>query len=555
MRHLLLRLFIISHISFGGTMALAQYRSQVWSPDNGDGTYTNPVINADYSDLDIVCVGEDYYLTASSFNQMPGLPILHSKDLVNWEIIGHALQEQNPDSLRPKHGDGVYAPSIRYHKGMFYIYWGDPDIGCLMIKACDPRGPWSEPILVFKGKGVIDTCPLWEDDGEDQSSDGHCYLANAWANSGARFNNLLTIRELSADGTRAISDPVIVFDGNAHNMVTVEGPKLYKRDGWYWIMCPTGGIGTGPQLAMRSKSIYGPYEHKEVLKPVKNGIQGPHQGGWVHTAFGEDWFMHFEDRGVYGRVAHLQPVDWSSGWPIMGKKTVPVTKYRKPKSNSTIVMNPQESDEFNSTYLGPQWQWETDYQEKFGMATNSGVFRLYSLILPGQEKETNLWNVPNLLLQKTPNESFTATAKVKMVSLNEHQRGGIVSFGRNYSALVIEREGDDMFLRQVSCEHADRPGKKETVTNLVRLKPDNTQKYSLRYPAKIEQELFLRMMIDNGKGRFAYSEDGKVFHEVGSEFTLAKVKYIGTKVGLTCTEANEKGRRGWLDIDWFRISK
>ncbi len=527
---------------------LAQQRSEAWCPDNGDGTYTNPVLNADYSDPDICCVGEDYYLTASSFNCMPGLPILHSKDLVNWEIIGHALTKQFPDSITPLHGDGVYAPSIRYHDGLFYIYWGDLKNGAYMVKAKDPRGPWTEPVMVVRGRGIIDTCPLWDDD-------GRCYLVNGWGNSACGFNNVLTVRELSEDGTRAISDPVIVFDGDLHNLVTVEGPKFYKRDGWYWIMCPAGGVTKGPQIAMRSKSPYGPYEHKEVLNQGKTNVRGPHQGGWVHTQFGEDWFMHFEDRGVYGRVVHLQPVDWTTGWPIMGRKGEPVSRYKKPKSNSTVVMNPQESDEFSTTELGPQWQWEADYNQLFGMAVSNGCYRLLTMLLPTQQTGFNLWQVPNLLLQKAPAQTFTATAKVRMVSLNERQRGGIISFGRTYAALVLSRHGDEMWLEQVVCEHADQPQAQETVTRLKRLDLGYTPVAGRKYPARVEKSLYLRVSVSDGKGHFAYSEDGRKYHDVGVEFAIDKARWIGTKVGLVCSEANTSGRRGYMDVDWFRVTK
>ena len=212
------------------SMMMAQYKSQVWCPDNGDGTYTNPVINADYSDPDVIAVGNDYYLTASSFNCIPGLPILHSRDLVNWEIIGHAVDKLEPDSIfsKPAHGMGVWAPSIRFHNGEYYIYWGDPDYGVFMVKTKEPSGKWDEPVCVIKGKGLIDTTPLWDED-------GRCYLVNGWANSRNNFASILTVRELSADGTHAIGKPVIVFDGNGNENRTCEGPKFYKRNGWYWI--------------------------------------------------------------------------------------------------------------------------------------------------------------------------------------------------------------------------------------------------------------------------------------------------------------------------------
>ena len=261
-------------------MAHAQYKSQVWSPDNGNGTYQNPVINADYSDPDVIAVGEDYYLTASSFECFPGLPILHSKDLVNWEILSYALPHPYRGAMA--RGKGVWAPSIRYHNGEYYIYWGDPDRGVYRVKAKHPEGPWEKPVLVIKARGIIDPCPLWDDDGK-------CYLVNGWAASRSGFNSVLTVRELSADGTYPVGDPVIVFDGGNDNH-TAEGPKFYKRDGWYWILCPAGGVAKGWQLAMRSKSPYGPYECKKVLSQGRTEVNGPHQGAWVHTAFGEDWF-------------------------------------------------------------------------------------------------------------------------------------------------------------------------------------------------------------------------------------------------------------------------
>ena len=253
---------LFSTLLFHSLLSCAQ-PSAVWSPDNGDGSYTNPVLYADYSDPDVCAVGEDYYLTASSFNCVPGLPVLHSKDLVNWQLIGHALKELTPKEIfdQPAHGKGVWAPSIRHHNDTLYIYWGDPDQGIFMVKA--PLNAqhstlnWCSPICVVVGKGMIDPCPLWDED-------GRCYLINGWANSRAGFNSVLSVRELSADGSRAISQPRIVFDGGQENH-TVEGPKFYKRDGWYWVMCPAGGVEQGWQLAMRSRSVYGPYEWKRVM--------------------------------------------------------------------------------------------------------------------------------------------------------------------------------------------------------------------------------------------------------------------------------------------------
>ncbi len=529
----------------------AQYRSQVWNPDNGDGTYTNPVINADYSDPDAIAVGEDFYLTASSFNCIPGLPILHSRDLVNWQIIGHALQELRPREVfdSPQHGKGVWAPSIRHHGGEFYIYWGDPDYGVFMVKAKNPAGPWSEPVCVIEGKGMIDTCPLWDDD-------GRCYLVNGWAGSRSGFNSVLSVRELSADGTHAISQPRIVFDGGQVNHTT-EGPKFYKRDGWYWIMCPAGGVKQGWQLAMRSRSPYGPYESKVVMAQGNTKVNGPHQGAWVHTEQGEDWFLHFNDRQAYGRVVFLQPVEWRNNWPVMGVDAdgdycgEPVMRYRKPKTAAKCTnMNPEESDEFDKGLLGLQWQWHANYNQLYGMPTADGTMRLYTNDLSSGFR--SLWEAPNLLLQKTPAENFTATTKLRFSAKESGQYGGIIMMGRAYSALVVRRTGGSFVLQQLSCNDADTNGM-ETATDLATLKP--TEADTIPYSPALHIDIYMRLKLIEGNCRFAYSLDGKRFKDTGNEFTMREGKWIGAKMGFVAECKDRKSNRGWIDADWFRVTK
>lgn len=541
------------------TEALAQtagthYRSQAWCPANGDGTYTNPVLNADYSDPDL-CVGasgEDFYFTASSFNCIPGLPILHSRDLVNWTIVGHALKELEPKEIfdRPAHGMGVWAPSIRYNRGYYYIYWGDPDYGVFMVRSKDPAGEWEKPVLVIEGKGMIDTTPLWDED-------GRCYLVNGWAGSRAQFKSVLTVRELSADGTKAISNPVIVYDGNNEDH-TCEGPKFYKRDGWYWILCPAGGVKQGWQLAMRSRSPYGPYERKVVMAQGNTTVNGPHQGGWVHTKQGEDWFMHFNDRGAYGRVVYLQPVDWSTGWPVMGKAKKgsycgePYTTYRMPNVGSVQpIENPVESDEFNATTLGMQWQWHANYQQSWGMPTPFGVFRLYTGKL--DEGATSIWNAPNLLLQKTTADAFTATAKLRFAAKKDDQYVGLLMMGMDYSALVVKRAGGKFLLEQHTCHKADRGGA-EKQTLLATLNPTDRDK--IDYDPATYLDIYLRLTVAEGaKLTFAYSLDGKKFKPCGEQFQMREGKWIGAKFGFVAEEPAGKGLKGYADIDWIRVTK
>ena len=546
-----MRKSILFSLLFLPIISVAQYKSSVWSPDNGDGTYTNPVINADYSDPDVCVVGDDYYMTASSFNCIPGLPILHSKDLVNWEIIGHAITELTPNEEfdKPSHGNGVWAPSIRYHEGMFYIYWGDPDYGVFRVTATDPAGEWSKPVCIIEGKGMIDTTPLWDDDGRR-------YLVNGWANSRSRFASVLTVRELDKDGLKAISNPVIVFDGNGTENRTCEGPKFYKRNGWYWIMCPAGGVPTGFQLAMRSKSPYGPYESMKVLDQGKSVINGPHQGAWIHTALGEDWFMHFQDKECYGRVVHLQPVTWKDNWPVMGKVPAkgycgePVITYRKPSTKGKVdVVNPVESDEFNSPKLGLQWQWHANYDQKFGMPTAFGTFRLYTHKVSKEFK--NMWEVPNLLLQKTPADKFTATTKLRFTSKDDNQMGGLIVMGHDYFALMLKRVKDEFLLQLVTCKSADK-GTPEQVKTIATLKP--TEKDKIDYQPAIHEDIYLRVNVADGECNFAYSLNGKKYTAVEGNFKIKEGKWIGAKVGLAAIEPAGKTNRGWIDADWFRVT-
>ena len=578
MKHLLLTMCIMC----GMTSAYAQsnYKSAVWSPDNGNGTYTNPVINADYSDPD-VCVGasgEDYYLTASSFQCIPGLPILHSKDLVNWEIVNYAIQgglEPKSEFDKPSHGNGVWAPSIRYYNGEYYILWGDPDYGVMMVKTNDPAGEWTRPQCIIPGKGMIDTTPLWDDD-------GRCYLVNGWANSRSKFASVITVREMKADLSAPIGNPVIVFDGNGNENHTCEGPKFYKRDGWYWLMFPAGGVPTGFQVAARSKSPFGPYESKVVLAQGKTDINGPHQGGWIHTKYGEDWFLHFQDKEAYGRVVHLQPVTWKDNWPVMGKVPAkgycgePVLTYQKPKTaGKVLVVNPVESDEFNTTTLGLQWQWHANFDQKFGMPTPWGVYRVYcykagspdNLSIPaaGEEQDARIWNIPNLLLQKTPADNFTATTKIRMTAKAENQFGGLIMMGLNYSALVVKRVGDEFQLQRITCINADK-GKPETVEVLATFKP--TEVDQITYHPAIHEDIYLRLNVKYIGGKdadgankhearveFAYSTDGKKFKTAGEPFTMRQGKWIGAKVGFVAAQPSGKEDRGWIDIDWFRMTK
>jgi beta-xylosidase len=511
-----------------------QYVSKVWVADNGDGTYKNPIIHADYSDPDAIRVGDDFYMTASSFTDVPGLPILHSKDLVNWKLINHVFRQQELLDIfaKPQHGGGVWAPCIRYHNGEFYIFYPDPDFGIYMTKTKNPAGEWSKPVLVKGGKGLIDPSPLWDDDGK-------AYLVHAFAGSRAGFKSVILINKLSPDGTRVLDDGVMVFDGHDKHP-TVEGPKFYKRNGYYYIFAPAGGVATGWQLILRSKNIYGPYEEKISLEQGKTSINGPHQGAWVTTQTGEDWFLHFQDKGAYGRIVHLQPMKWVNDFPVMGNNGEPVLSYKKPNVGKTFAIEtPAESDEFNDSKLGLQWQWHANFEPHWAIPFPArGVLRLNSVQVPDNYK--SLWDVPNLLMQKFPAEEFTVTTKVTFEPRQDGEKFGLVIFGMDYSYIGVTNKSGKLSVAQAGARDADK-GNAETENVPFEMKA---------------KTFYLRVKVTKGAMcSFSFSTDGRIFTNIGVPFKAREGKWIGAKVGFFFNHTTKFNDHGTVDIDWLRVEK
>ena len=514
----------------------------VWQPDLGDGTYQNPVLNADYSDPDVVRVGNDYYLTASSFSSLPGLPILHSRDLVNWELLGNALPELPAAFRLPQPGNGVWAPALRYHNQQFYLYYPDPDRGIYVTRARNPAGPWDAPILIKEAKGWIDPCPLWDED-------GRAYLVHAFAGSRAGIKSVLAVSSMTPDGLHLFGDDALVFDGHAAHP-TIEGPKLYKRRGYYYIFAPAGGVPTGWQTVLRAKNVFGPYEPRIVMDQGKTPVNGPHQGAWVDTPDGqEDWFLHFQDRGPYGRVVHLQPMVWKNDWPIIGADTngdgrgEPVLRYRKPHVPGPSVprVAPPTSDEFEGVALGPQWQWPANPQ--FGWALPNGplgYLRLYAQTLPTDFRNYGL--VPSRLLQKLPAEAFTATAKITFVPRAEGEQVGLIMDGLDYAYLSVSSRNGHWNLAQVACRNADQ----------LTLE---TSTVSVKTPAPASGLIYLRVQVGTGaRCRFSFSLDGENFEEVGEEFPAREGRWIGAKMGLFCSRVGRTNDAGYADVDWWHVT-
>jgi len=479
--------------------------------------YVNPILPYDYSDPDVIRVGDTYLMTSSSFNNVPGLQILASKDLVHWQIVDAAIPNRLPGYKEgdPVLGNFVWAPSIREHNGLLYIFYGDPDRGIYCIRSkqiTNLQSPmtnfplsWEPAVLVMPGKGLIDPCPLWDED-------GRVWLVHALAGSRAGLKSVLLMAELNADAMSVKTPSRIIFDGHAEHQ-TCEGPKLYKRNGYYYIMHPSGGVKTGWQVVQRSKDIYGPYELKVTLAQGRTAINGPHQGAWIETPEGESWFVHFQDVGAAGRIVHLQPVKWVNDWPEMGIKGEPVVKVKgeRLKEEGPTWANFIRRDEFDAKTLSLDWQWAGGYIDPkwyFCDAAHSRL-RLYS----APQNEDGF--MPNMLLQKIPATAFTVTARVRFCPNDNKKMQG------------AEHAGMIVFGKQI---------------------------FRLEVPL-INSWCYLRLKMDEyQKGQFFTSQDGNHWTEAGKPFQAVAGYWTGAQVGFFSTRTQTINDTGWLDVDWFEIT-
>lgn len=561
--------------------APAQEPSKTWNPNVAGGKYRNPIIDADYSDPDVCRVGNDYYMTASSFACFPGLQILHSTDLVNWQIVGTALTDDYPVlekyrgtdldwHRRSQHGNYVWAPSIRYHDGWFYIYWGDPDQGLFMTKARDVRGPWLKPVLVKEAKGLIDCCPLWDDD-------GRAYLSHGCAGSRAGVKSVLFVAPMSPDGTHVTGPSRMVYDGH-EDQPTIEGTKFYKRNGYYYIMSPAGGVKYGWQVELRSKNPFGPYDEYVGMAQGKSKVNGPHQGAWVDTQNGEDWFIHFQDKHAYGRVVHLQPARWVNDWLVIGNDADgdgcgdPVSVWKKPNLPAGKNLQPSEDDDFNSTELGPQWQFEGPFSQYWYFCdAKKSRLRLYGPQAPDNYR--NVSDLQNALLQKLPTENFTATARVRFIPNPDFkpkgEEGGFVIMGLDYAGIKFVSTKDGCAMRYVVCKDAQKGAAEQTVAEqavkLTAMPKPYTQKYAvddIPQPRSATPWMYVRAKVHSeGTGnairafaQFAYSKDGKKFTDLGQPFEIKEGKWIGAKIGFYCMRPSTKNDSPFFDVDWIHFT-
>jgi beta-xylosidase len=334
-----------------------------------------------------------------------------------------------------------------------------------------------------------------------------------------------------------------VIDGNAlAGYTTLEGPKVYKRDGWYFIFAPAGGVKQGWQSVFRSRHVAGPYEGRIVLAQGTSDINGPHQGALVDTPTGESWFLHFQDLDAYGRVVHLQPVTWRDGWPVIGVDPdgdgtgEPVRAFRKPDvGQQEPIAAPASSDEFDAATLGLQWQWQANPDASwFSLTARPGALRLNAVPSGG-----NLWTSPNLLLQKFPAPAFVATAAVAGERLRDGERAGLIVFGADYAWVGVRRRGPALAIVAATAPSA----------------ADGTPEREVVAAATTDATLYLRATVAEGAMvDFRYSTDNRTFVAIGAPFKATAGRWVGAKIGLFAARPRDATAGGYAAVDWFRIA-
>jgi beta-xylosidase len=430
------------------------------SPDDAaPALYRNPVLDSDWPDLDAIEVDGSYWLVASSSHRVPALPLLHSPDLVTWEYAGHAMPRLPLEEhyRLPRRGSGMWAPAIRHHDGRFVVVAPDPDHGVWVTTAEDPRGAWSEPHLLVAGQGLIDPCPFWDEDGS-------AWLVFAWARSRSGIHNRLSIAPVTDDLRTMTGPPRTLVDGaDIPGCHVLEGPKIYRRDGWYWVFAPAGGVTHGWQYAFRSRALHGPYEARVVLAQGGTAINGPHQGAWVTGPDGADWFLHFQDRGPVGRVVHLQPVHWDDdGWPVLGDHGEPVAEHAVPVRRAGPGPAPARpastvqgrTERWADRRPGPQWHWQANPGPGW-VRTDRGRARLE--VVPGDTG--NLRVLPQVLAQTLPGSAAVMTVPLEWVDGPPGARAGVVVLGRTYAWVGMRATPEGLVVEAATAEE----GQAETV--------------------------------------------------------------------------------------------
>jgi beta-xylosidase len=490
--------------------------------DQGNGFYANPILPMDFSDLDAIRVGADYYAISSTIQFSPGMVVLRSKDLVNWTVVGHVVPDLtrldpnlNWDKM-DQYGKGVWAGSLRFHDGKFWVYFNVPTTGFFVSTAKNPAGPWTPVRNLWRVEGWDDPCPFWDDDGQG-------YLVATNFSDGYKIH----LFKLSADGMSLLRDS----DQVIHQSKGSEANKLYKINGIYYHLY-SDVQSEGRVLKMnRSRSLSGPWETKQLIHVNRQVDKEPNQGGLVELPSGKWFFFTHQGTGDWeGRAGVLLPVTWISGWPLIGPVGEDgigrmVWRAAKPIAGFPLT-TPAKSDDFEGRSLAPEWEWNHQPRsDKWSLTERPGFLRLHAF--PAL-RDGDFWTTGNILTQRSLRTSQSeVTTKLELAGMAEGQEAGLAHFAKSYCTFGVAQAGG------------------------VRRVIYNQEGQITRGPEISQKVLWLRSTWDyNGQSQFSYSSDGKTFVSFGQLYRLTWGRFRGDRVGFFTV--NQTGESGFIDVDWFR---
>lgn len=508
-----------------------------WQSDNGNGTYTNPILNADYPDIAAIRVGKDFYMVSSTFVSFPSIPIMHSRDLVNWEIIGYVTADLNGTGKSytltnsfEDYGHGCWAPTIAYRNGVYYVGIYQAQGKFILCTSTNPAGPYTKTVF---NQGFHDPALFLDDDGTG-------YIISE--------ANDVKISKLSGDYKSVVNSRVSTRIEGITGKYLVEGTHIIKKNGYYYIFRNS----TPPEsytYCLRSKNIYGPYEMRILLNgPRIPGGSQIHQGGPIDTPTGEWWFYVFQDGNGLGRRDILVPMQWQNDWPVLGDPStiknvtiggksypmgsVPIT-YRKPDVGASYpVVSIPDSDEFNSSVLGVQWQWN-HYPDnsKWSLGERPGYLRLRA------KQANNLWRATNTLTQRVQGPDCQGTIELDTANMADGDQAGLCLLNIPYGSIgVVKSAGIKRIVANINAKE-DAQG---VITNGPELRSNTVY---LRANANLLTD----------KAVFSYSTDNVNFTQLGGQLNMPFDLgfFQGDKFGIY--NFNTASAGGYVDVNWFRF--
>ena len=519
-----------------------------WLADNGNGTFTNPLFYDEFSDPDMIRVGDDFYLTGTTMHAMPGLPVLHSKDLVNWELLGYACDrlDLGPEfrlkNGKEIYGQGIWAPSFRFHNGRFYIFSNVNHRQTQLFTATNPAGPWTHTEL---NRSFHDLSVLFDNDGK---------IYVVWGYQDIHFAQLTDDLKDVVPGTERV-----LF---AKNAGMGEGSHFYKINGKYFITsaCFAGRMR---MACARADKPAGPYEVNRAISTdesfglaegnrlrnmqnappfevipgnmIDGGRVSLHQGGLVQTPTGEWWGFSMMDYNSVGRLTCLSPVTWTNGWPFFGLPgnltRTPRTWTKPDAGQASPPSTPyQRNDDFSGPKLANVWQWNhVPDDTKWSLSEHPGFLRLHSLAA------TNFWFARNTLTQRAIGPESVPTAELDASGMKPGDVAGLALLNFPYAWIGVRCETNGLTLEQFN-----------QLTGETKNAPLPTRRVSLRAHCDFLTE----------KATFSYSTDGKKFEPLGGEFTMIFQTRTFQGVRYSLFHFNTgSAAGGYADFDKFTVDE